>query len=200
MEGVFFLLIAWSAFLYYLFISEASYRKKMTFVVLMIISVFPYCFTVNNIEINAALIVVFLFVSYSFITDRFIYQLYYLLLSWTITCATVACFVVELFDPASIFFNRTWLFSILLVMLVITLPMRAEKKVPVFVMGILQAEWLYKDIVAKLMLERTIGDAAFFDFLSIALLLIVSWQAFERMTTRLQQTVEKVTKSSVGGW
>lgn len=202
MEGVQFLWIAWSIWLYVIFFCQGERAKSLTIMLLFLITLFPYTFIVGDVVINGAFLLCLFYVSYLLINENWLRKSYYFLLSLMITCASVAFQLFAIFDPVSILFNRTYLLAIVLVALVLTLPMRREQRIPVLAMGFLQSEFIYKDILAALTVERIIGDAAFFDVLSLMVLLVVVWNAFEafslRMSESVSQNVPSSAKRSVG--
>lgn len=202
MEGIQFLWIAWSVWLVVFFFNKLRRVKGLRVILLFIIALFPYSFQVGDVFVNGSFIICLIYSSYLLIDETPLRKSYYFLISVTITCAAVAFQLFEIYDPVTLFLNRTFMLVGIVVALVLTLPMARERRIPVLMMGLVQAEFIYKDIMARLMLERTIGDAAFFDVLSLTIFLVLLWQAFEVFTLRMSESLshgsQSTVKSSVG--
>lgn len=197
MEGLQTLWIAWTIWLFVTFFSEAKHAKFISVVLLLIIALFPYTFLIGDVYINGAFIVCLLFASYLLIGESPLRKGYYFILSVTVTCAAVAFQLFEIFDPISIILNRILMLAVIIVALVLALPICRELRLPILLMGLVQAEFIYKDILAHLASERILGDAAFFDVLSLSILLLLLWQAFETFTLRMSETITQTNQSTV---
>ncbi|WHY84458.1 hypothetical protein QNH39_17565 [Neobacillus novalis] len=181
MEGIMFYWICWAFWVYMTFIlhKQNTYRLKMSIMVLTVIILSNYHFSIGSFELHASGIFL-LVVSYVFYSQEKLGAIFYFFIcSLIVSIAYVTFHLFEIFDPIWVIFKKEWMMGICFGYLAILLQKTLKGRLLIIVSGTMQGEFLYAYILNKLQFTYSVGALAYLDICSLIAALLAGWSFLE---------------------
>jgi hypothetical protein len=168
---------------------QNTYRLKMSIIVLTVIILSNYHFSINSFELHASGIFL-LVVSYVFYSREKLGAIFYFFIcSLIVSIAYVTFHLFEIFDPIWVIFKKEWMMAICFGYLAILLQKTLKGRLLIIVSGTMQGEFLYAYILNKLQFSYSVGAFAYLDVCSLIAALLVGWSLLENAGSIFQNHV-----------
>ncbi|WP_449620208.1 YphA family membrane protein [Robertmurraya sp. Marseille-Q9965] len=183
MEGFFFYWLFWMYWIMATFFMEKNrLRLQVSIGILLAITLSTFSFAFWEIEISYTclflLIVVFVWIA----RQNFKKGSYMLITSFILMLSYTVFQMFELFDPVWLIFDRTIMLSLLMAYLSILLHSKVEARIMSILAGSILGDILYSFILRKFTFPHSVGDYAFFDFVSISIALLLIASGFKKLS------------------
>jgi hypothetical protein len=194
MDGLIFLWVAWGVWIYTTFIMRkcADGRFKYSFLLLCMICLFPYRFTIFSYEVNA----VFVFmVVLTFIYIRALglrQKLYMLIGLLTIAMSYAGIGMIAIYDPVLMIIDPhlvTALLSVSLGFLFYSTLKKIKMLFLTVVSGGMAGDVLLSVTLNKIGFVETIGDYGFLDKVAYMVLLTLGWRLYHELNALMNNKI-----------
>ena len=183
MEGFLFYWLFWIGWIITTFFYSKRHPDRLKFSAWILGTILLSTFYLNLFGFKLSGSGVFiLFTSYLYIVQFEKKQILYLLLTSFIIVIAYVCFLLfELFDPIWIVFNREWMLSLWISYLAIFLHSEKKQRILVILMGMIQGEMFYAQIIRKYSFLYPSVTLPFLDILALTLVIILAWNGLENI-------------------
>lgn len=181
MEGVLFYWLFWIGWIITTFFYPKRHPNRLKFSAWILVTILFSTFYLNlfGFELSGSGVFI-LFTTYLYIVQYKKKQILYLLLTSFIIMIAYVCFLLfELFDPIWIIFKREWMLSLMISYLAIFLHSNKMQRILVILLGMIQGEMLYAQIIRKYSFVYPSVTLSFLDALALTLVIILAWNCLE---------------------
>jgi hypothetical protein len=181
MEGLLFYLLFWIGWIITTFFYPKTHPDRLKLSVWFLVTILFSTFNFNLFEFTLSGSGAFiLFTAYLSIVQFEKKQILYLLLTSFIIVIAYVCFLLfELFDPIWIIMKREWMLSLLISYLAIFLHSEKKQRILVILIGMIQGDMFYAQIIRKYSFHYPSVTLSFLDALALTFAIILVWNGFE---------------------
>jgi hypothetical protein len=181
MEGFLFYWLFWIGWIITTFFYPKRHPERFIFSAWILGTILLSTFYLNLFGFKLSGSGVFiLFTAYLYIVQFEKKQILYMLLTSFIIVIAYVCFLLfELFDPIWIIFKREWMLSLLITYIVIFLHSEKRQRILVILIGMIQGEVFYAQIIRKYSLLYPSVTLPFLDVFALTLVIILTWNGLE---------------------
>lgn len=199
MEGSYFYLIAWCSWIVATFWMKKNRTRLLTALsILLVIAGSKTSFVIGDLEISCSIIVITL-ICFLGISQYSRWQKVYAVFSTAIIAMLYAVFhIIELYDPVWIIMNRVWLLSIIVAYVSLLLTRQHMLRIFVMCIGGVQGEALIAISLKQYGFHNDIGEAAFFDVVACAAVILCTIQLIVKGLFYIQPFRQRYVREGQG--